>query len=186
MDETEFMKTLKDMIKQAKFSLEMFEIVTYDETNGNIVARRLFEKNQITDIIVCSVGLGNDRGIAVGYEPGDYFIGAKINGQVFLLNTIYNEYNPIPDVKIIPKSKEMIIKSNSGSKIKLSQDGSFKVYNSNNYGIECDSSGNITIFGSQINNLKINGTTASGGSPAHTHDVNLNVQIDDINLKGDF
>lgn len=46
----------------------------------------------------------------------------------------------------------------TGAKIRINIDGSFKIYNKDNYGIDCDASGTLTLRGTTINHTQTVGT----------------------------
>ena len=73
--------------------------------------------------------------------PGELFLNATINGSYIFIND----------------KEDVVINTNTGSKIKLKKDGSFKLFNKTNHGVEVDSSGNMTFRGVTINHTQTPG-----------------------------
>jgi hypothetical protein len=130
-----------------------------------------------SDVFIIGNGLGNLRGIYNSINVGDFVIvGWLGKTKPVILGTI-NDYvsqiqDNIPQIKedeMILVSKEkgsyIILKSNgdivlntiTGSKIRLSNTGHFKVFNKDNYGIECDVDGNLVLRGVTINSTNTAG-----------------------------
>ena len=159
-------------------------------------------KYTLDDVPFIGLGLGHKKGMIKYPSVGDFVIVAYIDKQPIILGTIYDVFTQSPDSPPLIKLDEMCIvqkengsiilmKDNNdvmiraadstgnfdnGAKIRINNDGSFKVFNKGNFGVECDAAGNLTVYGGTINNLKVAGTTGSGGSPSHTHSVDLNVE----------
>jgi hypothetical protein len=106
--------------------------------------------------------------------------------MLVILTSICNSFFDIKDTMLLPESNELILKSSSNVKIKFDTNGGFKIFNNDNSGILCDSSGNITIYGAAINNLKVDGTTSTDGEHPHNHTVQLAVELTNTSTRGDL
>jgi hypothetical protein len=139
-----------------------------------------FKKSAFNDVPISSIALGHNKGIMSLPAPGDLvlvgFLGKGVTqpivlGNVFNTNGQYPQI--IPQIKqnemllaaqsggafiVIRQDNSIILKAKTGAKIKINLDGSFKLFNKNNYGIECDASGNITIRGTSINHTQTPGS----------------------------
>jgi hypothetical protein len=156
----DFVTGLKRMIKaNNKIMLELFEITKYDSVNKKISIKRPYEKTEFDNVLIGGVGLGNNKGVIIGYEVGEYVLVLDMMGQYVIVCSINNIFFPNKkDIQIWPLTKEIIIQTNALSRIKLKADGSFKLYNRENYGIECDANGNLILRGKTIKHTKTVGT----------------------------
>jgi len=59
---------------------------------------------------------------------------------------------------VLIRSADLSGNFDNGARIRINADGSFKLFNKGNYGIECDASGNITIRGVTVNATQTPGT----------------------------
>lgn len=146
MSDTDFFRAIKKMTENNKIILEIFEIVKYDYANKVIEIKRPFEKTTFDNVMISSVGLGNNCGVAVGYQVGDTVLVYDFNGQYIIVSSLHNIFFPgVKDTEIWPKPKEIIIQSNALSKVRLKSDGGFQLFNKENYGIECSATGEVNI-----------------------------------------
>lgn len=160
MSESDFINTLRKMIKSnSKIYLELFEVIKYDEVQRIIEIKRPYEKTSYTNVIISSVGLGDNRGVSIGYEVGDYVLVYDMSGQFVIVNSVHNVFFPgQKDTEIWPKPKEIIIQSSSLGRIKLQNDSGFKIMQKDGYGIQCDKDGNIVINAKTFELKNVSGT----------------------------
>lgn len=131
------------------------------------------------------IGLGHMKGIIKYPNVGDFVIVAFIEDQPYILGTVFDYFaEPVDSVPLIKLNELMVVNQEKGSillmrdnndfiiqtcdkttgnyddgcKIKFKGDGSFKVFNKANYGIECDNAGNVTIRGVTIKHTQTPGT----------------------------
>jgi len=176
-------------------------------TDYRVNIKHLNFKYTLDNVPIVGIGLGHKRGMLKYPNVGDFVIVGYIDKQPFVLGTVYDYFSQKPDnipiIKldefcIVQKEKGSIIlmKDNNdilirasdsegnfdnGARLRINSNGEFKLFNKNNFGIVCDKDGNITIYGNSINNLKVVGKTEVGGSPGHTHDVDIDVSLNNTN-----
>lgn len=133
-----------------------------DDLTCNI--KKLNLNIQYDNVEVLGLGKGHLKGQILLPEVGDLVFVEYINNSVpIILGGLSNNYVSSKDVSpsVYPQEYFVTNKANggfifiqednsikiisSGSKLKLNTDGSFKLFNKDNYGIECDSDGNVTI-----------------------------------------
>lgn len=140
-------------------------------------------KYTLDNVPIAGVGLGNNKGILKYPSIGDFVLVAFQDKNPFIIGTIPDYFSQKPDnipliredeLIIVPKEKGSIVlfqQNNDliiriadengdvsrGSRVKLSHDGSLKLFNKDNYGIEVDASGNMTLRGVTINSTQTPG-----------------------------
>ena len=140
-------------------------------------------KYTLDNVPIAGIGLGNNKGIYKYPAIGDFVVVAFNDAQPIILGTIPDYFTQKPDNTPLIKDNEMIIipKENgslilfqqnndliirtadvsgnlsNGCKIKLKGDGSFKIYNKGNYGIDVDASGNMMLRGVTIDHTQTAG-----------------------------
>lgn len=167
--------------------IEIYKVTGVDEVNFTVNVRHLNWKSiEYTNVRIASVGLGDQKGMMKLPGVDDLVVIAFLGGtssQPIVLGTLFDSYTQSPDG--IPQIKEnefyvtnkglgsfMLIKEDNsidfrvadadgnltGAKLRLSPDGSFKLFNKDNYGIECDASGNIKLRGVTVDATQTPGT----------------------------
>ena len=135
------------------------------EENGKfyIRATSLLNNREISSTKYSGHRIGNGRGIIVFPKPGDVILALNILGEYFYLTSVYDEYTSTPDNQVLSdknsmfiinndfgsyiclqESNDIILKTKDGAKVRLYNDGGFKVFNKSNHGLEMDSTGNLT------------------------------------------
>ncbi len=145
----------------------------------------VFGKLQYKEVPMIGLGLGNLKGVMKFPSQGDLVLVAFMDDtpNPFILGTVFDVFTQTPDnipilnedeLLISNKTKGARIKINkeddiiiratdssgnadNGSKIVFKSDGSVKVFNRTNHGLEISSSGAVTIRGTSVN------FTQSGG-----------------------
>lgn len=138
----------------------------------------------IDDVPMAGLGLGNNKGIIKYPAVGDFVLVAFVSSdRPYILGTLYDIFTQAPDnipqiklneLALVQKENGSIIlmKDNNdivlrsadstgafnGAKLRLNSDGSFKLFNKDNYGIECDASGNIKLRGVTVDATQTPGT----------------------------
>lgn len=141
-------------------------------------------KFSLDNVPMAGIGLGNMKGVLKYPDVGDFVLVNFQGSRPYIIGTVFNDFadpkDNIPLIKlselaIVQKEKgsliimkdnnDILIKAadslgnlNNGAKIRLNADGSFKLFNKNGYGIEVDSSGNMTLRGVTINATQSPGT----------------------------
>jgi hypothetical protein len=146
---------------------------------GNYVikVKSLINAREIDGVKIINTKLGNGRGFISYPKPGELGLVLNAQGEYFYLGSIFDVYSKIPDKQIqkdpegmflinndfgsylaILKNEDVIIRTKAGAKIRLYNDGSFKLYGKTNHGIEVSASGVVTIRGTTINHTQSAGT----------------------------
>jgi hypothetical protein len=121
--------------------LDLYQVVNYNEENGNLTVRRLHEKvNDIEEIIDGGKGYGDGKQVSMGYEPGDILIIMDLKGTKIVLGSIFNEFFEFKDKRIVPKKGEFVLNCKS-----------FKLLNREGYGIIMNELGEMTVHASKVN-----------------------------------
>lgn len=141
-------------------------------------------KYTLDNVPMVGIGLGNMKGILKYPNVGDMVLVGFMDKQPIILGTVYDYFSQKPDgipliklneLIIVQKEKGSIIlmKENNdvliracdingvidnGAKIRINADGSFKLFNKTNHGIEVDINGNMIIRGVTINATQTPGT----------------------------
>lgn len=153
--------------------------------------KHLNKNVQYNDVAVLGVGIGNLKGIYKPLKQNDLVVVGWFDKYTpVVIGSISDYFSQTPDniplikddeMLIVAKTKGAIIyltEDNSiiirsvdssgdlanGSKIKLSPDGSFKVFDKGNYGITSDGNGNIDIFGDVTIHGDLSSFTAGGSA----------------------
>lgn len=146
--------------------------------------QKLNFKYALDNVPFIGLGLGHKKGILKYPNVDDFVVVAYFGDQPMILGTIFDYFSQSPDsipkiqqdeLIIVPKEDGSILlfKNNNdiiiriadstgnienGSKIKLSNDGSFKLYNKDNYGIDVDVNGLMKLRGTTIIKTQTPGT----------------------------
>lgn len=135
---------------------------------------------------VLGLGLGNVKGVMKLPKAGDWVLLGFLKGssvRPICLGTLFDVFTQSPDnIPVLLEDQLLIMAQENGSyismnpdgsitvngagtggiaagaKFKLYADGSFKFFNKDNYGIECSSTGAITLRGVTINSTQTAGT----------------------------
>lgn len=165
-------------------NIGIFEFTDYSEMNseGKVTKNTGGIKdtktgNVYSNVLISGIGLGNLKGVYNTINVGDYVIvGWLGKTKPIILGTINDYINQIDDNIPLIKEDEMIlisqeagafiifkadntivIKTKDGSKIRLNNSGHFKLFNKDNYGIECDVDGNLILRGVTISSTNTTG-----------------------------
>lgn len=154
------------------------EDVQYDTTlNLNFVkVTKLHNGESVEYVKIGGIGQGNYSGIIKTPKINDFGLVIEVNGEPFWVMNVLDVYTTNPDrqpnirdsliiqnkeagsFQIFTKNDNIVITTHTGAKVIFKKDGSFKLYDKDNYGIESDGSGNITIRGTTINHTQTAGT----------------------------
>ena len=153
-------------------------------TNAKYNIKHINFKAQQNDVPMLGVGFGHRKGILKHPNVGDLVLVTFMDTKPFILGTLFDyiTQNPdsVPQIKLnellivqqengsiilMKDNNDVLIRSadlsgnfDNGARIRINADGSFKLFNKGNYGIECDASGNITIRGVTVNATQTPGT----------------------------
>lgn len=154
---------IDDRIANIK-SLDLFVVKAVNEETFTCDIERLNITGSYTNVFISSIGLGNVKGLMMLPSINDIVIAGFIQDseQPVILGTLFDTFTNTPDnipqikqdeMLLIPKPNgsyifirddNSIILKTETSKAKFNSDG-FKIFNKDNYGIECDSEGEVTI-----------------------------------------
>lgn len=160
----EIKKIVRDLIRSEVNNSDIF-VVTGVNTDLTCNVKKLNINLQYDNVEILGLGKGHLKGQILMPEIGDIVYITFINNRIpIILGSLFNNYTSEVDSKIqirkgeyfvtnkanggyilIDEDDTMKIVASSGAKIKLNKDGSFKIFNQSNYGIECDTTGNITF-----------------------------------------
>ncbi len=135
---------------------------------GNI--KGVNNENAYNNVQIVGLGLGNNRGIYIPIQTNEFVLVGWISKATPIILGSVNDYitesiDSIPKIKqdeMVISSKEagstifikndgsITIKTETGSKIRMNNTGHFKLFNKDNYGIECDVNGNLILRGVTI------------------------------------
>lgn len=170
------MDAIRQVNKQSKTILErfmskyIFKIqvtdIDVDDNKTLISGVALVNSREFSDIKLSGINIGNGRGIISFPKIGDICLVLNLFGEYIYLASIYDEVTRIPDNQVVINKESMIfinksygsyihfndsddiiITTKTGAKVKLLKDGTFKLFDKNNYGIQSDGNGNVTIYG---------------------------------------
>lgn len=145
--------------------------------------KHLAFKYSLDDVPFAGIGFGHMKGIIKYPNVGDLVLVAFMDKQPYVLGTIFDYFaEPVDSVPLVKLDELMIVQKekgslilmqdnndiilrasdesgdfNNGARIRINHDGSFKLFNKDNYGVECDKDGNLTFRGVSINATKDNG-----------------------------
>lgn len=161
---------IDDRLKDFK-GLDIFIITGVDYSNHTFTINKLNYPDSYGDVSILGLNLGHGRCQMRLPSVNDLVLVAFINNSEnpVILGTLYDNLSTIKDKKIQLKDKEyfvnaqpngaflffkedntIILRTPNGGKLKILDDGSFKLFNNNNYGIECDKDGNLILRGMTI------------------------------------
>ena len=175
-----FPEVLKDMIKEQineTKGIDIFQI-TGVNSNQTYSVKRMNINESFNNVESLGVGLGNGKGQIKLYNENDLVLCTFIqNSQTpYILGSVYDIFSPTQDTRMSIKQNEYFvnnkangsfifidendnikIRTPNGAKLKLNADGSFKLFSQNNLGVEIDSSGNLTLRGTNIYHTQSSG-----------------------------
>ena len=160
---------LNDMIDERISNLKGLDIyvvtgVNEDDLTLNI--KRMNMNMSVDRVEMIGTGLGHGKGIIKLPSENDVVMVAFVQDseKPYVLGTIFHVFSSVKDSKIDVKKNELFLnaqlngsyvhidadnnilfKTPNGAKLKLLESGGFKLFNSGNYGIEVDASGNMTL-----------------------------------------
>lgn len=146
--------------------------------------KNLCFKYSLDNVPMIGLGLGHKKGVITYPSIGDYVVVSFMDTKPIILGTVFDYFSQKPDSVPVIKMNELAIvqrengsiilmKENNdvlirasdstgnfdnGARIRINADGSFKVFNKGNFGIEVDSAGNMTLRGVTINGTQTPGT----------------------------
>jgi hypothetical protein len=168
--------------------ISIWKVTEIDSSNYTVNIRDLnFKQLQYTEVPILGMGMGHYKGILKFPEVDDLVLVAFLGGtslKPIVLGTLLDSFTQSPDGVIQINANELFITQKTygsiifikadntiemrvpdstgdltkGARMRLSPDGSWKLFNKDNYGIECDSSGNVTIRGVTVNHTQTAGT----------------------------
>ena len=167
--------------------IQAFVVTGVNALTYSVQIKSSIKAVQFDNVPILGLGLGNLKGIMKLPSVGDWVLIAFIGNDALrpvVIGTLFDQFTQGPDN--IPQTQEdqlviigkeagsfitlnpdntVIVRSvdasgnvGNGARFKLNPDGSFKLFNRGNYGIECDAFGAITIHGITINNTQTAGT----------------------------
>lgn len=168
-------------------SIQPYVVTDVNEENYSVNVRHPVRTAEYSEVPVLGLGLGHLKGVMKLPKENDWVLVAFLANspeRPVVLGTLFDVFSQSPDTipsvandQLVLVSKEAgsfislnpdnsillnSVSSNGnpalGAKIKLYPDGSFKVFNRDGYGIECDASGNVTIRGVNITMTQTPGT----------------------------
>ena len=142
---------------------------------GNI--KEIFSNIAFKGVQILGLGLGNYRGVYCPIKTDELVLVGWLDTNTPVILGSVNDYinqiqDSIPRIKedeivIAPKSLGSVIyikddgsitlKTKDGSKLRLNNNGHFKLFNKNNFGIECDQDGNLILRGVTITSTNLAG-----------------------------
>ena len=158
--------------------IDLFVVTGMGEVDLTVNIKRITQTESFDNVEIMGVGLGNGKGQIKMPNINDVVLVAFLPNSVtpVVLGTLFDTYSSVKDTKLDVRTNEYFVNnkanggyihiddnnnikliSYNGAKVRLNNDGSFKLFNKDNYGIECDDSGNITIRGVAINHTQTPG-----------------------------
>lgn len=187
-----FNETIDERIRSLK-GIDIYVVTELDENKFTVnIKHTNFKKAVFNNVPIMSIGLGNYKGIMKLPSVGDLvvvgFIGIDSNqpivlGSIFNTGGIYSQAIPIVvEDELLLSSKE----KGSYIVIKPTNDIIIRTVTKNGEksgSIRITPDGDIILNGGLIpiarvgDEVTVSGTTETGGSPGHTHDINLTALI---------
>jgi len=176
------MKTfIKSMIEEQIDSQRHIDLYKVTTVNPDLTVNitRLNMNTSFDNVEMLGLGLGNGKGQVNLPDENDLVLVAFIANShtPIVLGTLFDVFTPEKDNKLdvlkdeyfvnnkidggfiwITNKNDIILKTPNGAKIKLKEDGSFKLFSKTNHGIEVDASGDVTIRGTTVNYTQNPGT----------------------------
>ena len=156
-ESTDYMITVK--VPDKNISLTNVPILTnyVDDDAGHMVVPKIGQL-----CIVGFLGGQTEDVVCLGFIRRTYSaeIVDKVTGKISLSAVKESMQTGVADVnyKIRTVGRDIIFECKDGSKIRINADGSFKLFNKDNYGIEVDASGNMILRGVTIQHTQTPGT----------------------------
>ena len=168
--------------------ISIWKVTEIDSATYTVNIRDLnFKQLEYKNVPILGIGMGHYKGIFKFPEVDDLVLVAFLGGtslQPVMLGSLIDTYTQNPDGVVRINTNELLITQKTygsiifikadnsieikvpdstgdltkGARMKLSPDGSFKLFNKDNYGIETDAAGNVTIRGVTINSTQTPGT----------------------------
>ena len=173
--------SIKDIMREEIIklkSMDLFVVTGVNEESLTVNIKRFNVNESYDDVELLGLGLGHGKGQIKLPEVNDVVLVTFVaNSQKpIILGTLFDVYSSVKDTKIdvkleeyfvnnklngsylfIDENNNIIFKTPNGAKIRLNEDGSFKLYNKDNYGIDIDSSGNLVLRGVSIEHTQTPG-----------------------------
>jgi len=177
---------IDDQLRRIKHT-QVFVVTGINESDYTCNIKHPTRALQFDRVPLISPTLGHNKGIMCLPSVGDWVLITWLGGvqeRPFILGCIFDDFTQgqdnIPQIKegqmlLCPQEAGSFISINpdhsvviktvddnnnpaNGAKIKLYPDGSFKMFNKENFGIEIDKDGNMTLRGTTINATQNPGT----------------------------
>jgi len=169
---TELKNVIIEQVKKNSSTLRIFQ-VTDVSSKDNSERVDTFSANikdpnssiQYNNVPMIGINLGNLKGIISYPNKNDFVVVGWLDNEPVIIGTIFDFFSQSIDNIPLIKQNEMIIvskeagqyiymnsdgdiimKTPSGGKFKIKNDGSFKLFTKDNYGIEGTKTGDINIY----------------------------------------
>lgn len=154
------------------------EDVQYDNTLSLnfLKITKLHNGESVEYVKIGGIGLSNYAGIIKTPKENDFGLVIEVNGEPFWVMNVLDVYTATPDkqpdirdsmivqnkeggsFQVFTKQDNVVVTTQDGGKIIFIKGGGFKLFDKDNFGIESDGAGNITIRGTNINHTQTAGT----------------------------
>ena len=166
---------IKDTIRKEYPAMALFEVTDISSKDSNDKADKYMinikhpnSSLAYNDVPILGLGLGNLKGIITLPKKGDFVVVGWLGSEPVVLGTIFDYFTQSPDT--IPKIKidellitnkeqgptifidadnNIIMKTPSGARLKLGNDDTLKILDSNGYGIVV-TSGDVKIYSNNV------------------------------------
>ena len=158
--------------------IDLYTVTGMGEVPLTVNIKRITQVESHDNVEIMGIGLGNGKGQIKLPNVNDVVLVMFIQNSEtpIIIGTLFDIYSAEQDSKLdvllneyfvnnkenggyihIDNEDNVKIISHNGAKYRLNKDGSFKLFNKDNYGIECDASGNIILRGTTINHTQTPG-----------------------------
>lgn len=184
---TKVLKELIDREMRRHKPLRKFVVTGVNTETFTVQMRDPVRSVQYDDVQVAGLGLGHLKGVMKLPNVGDWVIALFQGGesvQPIILATVYDQASQNPDTLPLVLEDELLLINkeagsfidmlpdgsvqirtvneagdpNEGARFLLKNDGSWKLFNKDNYGVEVDASGAMTLRAVTINSTQTPGT----------------------------
>lgn len=163
-------KVLNEIIDDKLESMKGLDFYVVTGVNDDLTCniKKLNVNQQYDNVKIVGTGLGNLKGQIKLPDVNDIVIVSFIQNseQPVILGSVFDTLTNTPDTKLTISSSEYFVNNKAngsflliddentitlrtpnGAKLRLKDDGEFKLFDGNDYGVQSDGSGNITIYG---------------------------------------
>ena len=159
---------IQEEIEDTVKGIDLFSVTEVDTETLTCTVKRLNMNQRYENVQIASLGIGNLKGSFMLPAVDDIVLVTFIQNSEtpVIIGSIFDKYtnepDNLPDVREdeylisnqpngayiqLRDDNTITVKSVEGAKVRLKQSGGFKLFDKNNYGIESDGEGNISIFG---------------------------------------